>query len=182
MVRFCPPTIKTPAMRKSKAIGLLKVQIEKINDPNIKRPEWINNTSAVLTRIFPLSSAAKILQIEGLENIPEFYEDISSEKRIQTDKKKAEAYLKNYIEEIELLGMETNNKMEMFFGSFRFWSILLTICLLSFLGGNSIAVGKELQAQKNSRQEVYSLSQELLLQKAEIDSLNKLLKELRENI
>lgn len=169
-------------MRKNKAIGLLQVQIEKINKPNLERAEWINNTSLLLKRIFPLSFPAKILQLKSLENIPEFYSDISSEKRIQTDKKKAESYLKNYIEEIELLGLETNNKMEMFFGSFRFWSILLTICMLSFLGGNSIAAGKELQSQKNSRLEIYSLSQELLLQKTQIDSLNKLIKELKKNI
>lgn len=119
-------------MRKSKAIGLLKIQIEKINDPQIKRPEWITTTSAVLTRVFPLSSTSKIAQIRSLENMPEFYSDISSHKRIATDKKKAEDFLNNYIEEIELLGTETRSKMEMFFGNFRFWSILITICLLGF--------------------------------------------------
>lgn len=169
-------------MRKSKAIGLLKMQIERINDPVIKRGEWISLTSAVLLRVFPLSAETKIRQLRELEIISEFYNDMSSEKRSETRKKKASTFLNNYIEEIELLGMETHNKMEMFFGSFRFWSIVLTICLLSFIGGNSIAGGKELQAQKNSRQEVYSLNQELLLQKTEIDSLNKIINKLQENI
>lgn len=130
MVHLVPYTFNSPTMRRTKAIGLLKVQIEKINDPDIKRPEWISTTSTVLSRIFPISSAAKIAQIQSLENIPEFYQDISSNKRIETDKKKAETYLKNYIEEIELLGMETSNKMEMFFESFRFWSLIISIFIL----------------------------------------------------
>jgi len=169
-------------MRKSKAIGLLKVQIEKINDPGIKRGEWISLTSAVLLRVFPISAEIKIRQLRELETFSEFYNEMSSEKRIETRKKKAATYLNNYIEEIELLGMETHNKMEMFFGSFRFWSILATICLLSFIGGNTIAAGKDLHAQKTSRQQVYSLNQELLLHKTEIDSLKKALKNLSENL
>lgn len=169
-------------MRKSKAIGLLKVQIEKINDPAIKRGEWISLTSAVLLRVFPLSAEIKIRQLQELETISEFYNEMSSEKRVETRKKKATSFINNYIEEIELLGMETHNKMEMFFGSFRFWSILITICLLSFLGGNSVAAGEELNVQNISSQEVYSLNQALLQQKTEIDSLTRLIKKLKENI
>ncbi len=107
-------------MRKSKAIGLLKIQIDKINDPDVKRPEWIITTSAVLARIFPISSRSKIAQIQSLENMPEFYNELSSGKRIETDKKKAATFLNNYIEEIELLGPETSRKIEMFFRNFRF--------------------------------------------------------------
>lgn len=141
------------------------------------RPEWINNTSVVLARLFPLSSTSKISQIQSLENIPEFYHDISSVKRIETDKKKAETYLNNYIEEIELLGPETSSKMEMFFGSFRFWTILLAICILSFIGGNSLSAGEELKSKQNSSLQIFSLNQELLFQKKEIDSLKKIIKE-----
>lgn len=164
-------------MKKSKAIGLLKIQIEKINDPNITRPEWISTTSVILARIFPLSSTSKIAQIQSLENMPEFYNDISSDKRIKTDKKKAESFLRNYIEEIELLGPETSSKMEMFFGSFRFWTILITICLLSFIGGNTLTAGAELESRQTSTLQIFSLNEELLLQKKEIDSLRKIIKE-----
>jgi hypothetical protein len=165
-------------MRKSKAIGLLKIQIEKINDPNIMRTEWIDHTTIVLSRIFPDSSESKITQIKSLVNMPEFYQDISRDKRIETDKRKAETYLKNYIEEIELLGTETSSKMEMFFGSFRFWTILVAICILSFIGGNSLASGNELESRHISGLEIFSLNEELLLQKKEIDSLRKVIKEL----
>src|SRR5690606_28842358 len=139
-------------------------------------------TSVVLMRVFPLSAETKIKQLQELETTSDFYNELSSEKRIEARKKKAATFINNYIEEIELLGMETHNKMEMFFGSFRFWSILITICLLSFIGGNSIAAGKKLNAQKTSRQQVYSLNQELLLHKTEIDSLKKALKNLSENL
>lgn len=169
-------------MRKSKAIGLLKAQIDKIDDPHIKRPEWITATSAMLARIFPLSSDSKIAQIQSLENMPEFYHDISSDKRIETDKKKAETYLKNYIEEIELLGPETNSKMEMFFGSFRFWSIILTICILSFIGGNSMANEKEIKSGQSSRLEIFSLNQKILNLNRENDSLKTVIKEIPGNL
>ncbi len=168
-------------MRKNKAIGLLKIQIEKIEDPAIKRTEWIESTVVILSRIFPISSSSKIAQIESLENMPEFYQDISPDKRIKTDKKKAEAYLCNYIEEIELLGTETNSKMEMFFGSFRFWTILLTVCILSYIGGNSTATGKELKPQQTSNFKIYSLNQEILLYKKEIDSLKNIIRNYYEN-
>ena len=165
-------------MKKSKAIGLLKIQIKKINDPNIPRPEWISNTSVILARIFPLSSTSKIAQLQSLENMPEFYQDISSDKRIETDKKKAETFLNNYIEEIELLGPETSSKMEMFFGSFRFWTILITICSLSFIGGNSLAAEEAFASLQTSSIQIYSLKQELMLQKKEIDSLKKVIQKL----
>jgi len=165
-------------MRKIKAIGLLKIQIEKINDPDIKRPEWIDTTAVVLAKIFPVSSSSKIAQIKSLEKIPEFYQDISSKKRIETDKKKAATFLNNYIEEIELLGPETNSKMEMFFGSFRFWSILLTICISSFIGGNSIAAGEEIKLRHTTSLQIFSLNQLVLIQKNEIDSLRKVIKDL----
>lgn len=172
------PANNSPLMRKRKAIGLLKIQIEKINDPHIKRPEWISTTSAVIEKVFPLSSTSKIVQVQSLENMPEFYHDISSDKRIETDKKKAATFLNNYIEEIELLGPETSSKMEMFFGSFRFWSILLTICIISFIGGYSLASGKEIKSQQASGLQILTLNQELLLQKKEIDSLRQIIKDL----
>lgn len=156
----------------------MKIQIEKINDPDIKRTEWISITSVVLKRLFPLSSVSKIAQIQSLENMPEFYHDISSDKRIETDKKKAASFLNNYIEEIELLGLETNSKLEMFFGSFRFWSILFTLCILAFIGGKSLAAGKELKSLQTYNLQIYSLNEEVLLQKKEIDSLKKVIKEL----
>ena len=165
-------------MRKSKAIGLLKIQIKKIKDPLISREEWISSTAIILSRIFPLSSTCKITQIESLETMPEFYHDISSDKRIETDKKKAETFLNNYIEEIELLGPETSSKMEMFFGSFRFLTILITVCSLSFIGGNSLAAEEDFESQQTSSIQIYSLNQELMLQKKEIDSLKKVVQKL----
>jgi len=169
-------------MRKSKAIRLLKQQIDKINDPLIKRQEWIALSSALLLRVFPLSAEIKIKQLQELDADSDFYNDMSAGKRIENKKKKAESYINNYIEEIELFGMESHNKIEMFFGSYRFWGILITICLLSFMGGNSIATGEELNAQKTARQQVYSLNQELLFQKTEIDSLKKIIRNLKENL
>lgn len=177
-----PPTNNSPAMRKSKAIGLLKIQIEKINDPLIKRDDWISSTTVVLSRVFPVSAEIKIAQIRELGIITEFYKDLPNEKRIETIKKKAATFLNNYIEEIELLGTETSSKMEMFFGSFRFWSILITICLFSFIGGNSLAAGEEIKSLQTSGLKILSLNEELLLRKNEIDSLRQVIKDLTLNL
>ena len=109
-------------MRKTTGITLLKAQIDKINDQSIKRDEWITSTNSILLKVFPVSSPAKISQIGKIIDTPEFFNDISPLKGIEIRKLKAERYLLNYIEEIELLGMESNpNKIEGFLSNFRFW-------------------------------------------------------------
>ena len=111
-----------PAMRKTTRIRLLKSQIDKINDQNIKRDEWIATTNSIILKVFPVSSPAKISQMGNIEDTPEFFNDISPVKRIELRKLKAERYLQNYIEEIDLLGTESNpNKIEGFLSNFRFW-------------------------------------------------------------
>ena len=109
-------------MRKTTGIRLLKSQIDKINDQNIKRDEWISSTNSILLKVFPVSSPAKISQLRNIEDTPEFFNDISALKRVELRKLKAERYLQNYIEEIDLLGTESNpNKIEGFLSNFRFW-------------------------------------------------------------
>lgn len=160
-------------MNKQKAISLLKHQIQTINDPSINRKEWITTTVAVVQRIFPHSSAHKTEQIQNIENNPEYFQEISIKQRIHTKKSKAENHLLNYIEEIELLGMENYGaKMEMIFGSWRFWMILLTLCTFCFIGGTAAA-----ETDVSFRQSVSGLIEEmerqLDLQQEEIDSLRK---------
>lgn len=109
-------------MRKTTGIRLLKSQIEKINDQSIKRDEWISTTNSILLKVFPVSSPAKISQMGNIVDTPEFFNDISPSKGIELRKLKAERYLQNYIEEIDLLGTESNpNKIEGFLSNFRFW-------------------------------------------------------------
>ena len=158
-------------MKKSKAIGLLQIQIEKINDPAVKRDEWLSSTSSVLIRIFPLSSKLKIEQLEDIRKDPQYFEDISLDERIAVRKKKAERFLLNYIEEIELLGPEsTVSKMEVLFGSARFWLLLISICCLSFIAGNSTPAKVFKQSHLQQFQE---MEREIIKQKQEIDSLTK---------
>ena len=109
-------------MRKTTRIRLLKSQIDKINDQNIKRDEWIATTHSILLKVFPVSSPTKISQMGNIEDTPEFFNDISPSKGIELRKLKAERYLQNYIEEIDLLGTESNpNKIEGFLSNLRFW-------------------------------------------------------------
>ena len=109
-------------MRKTAGIRLLKSQIDKINDQSIKRDEWITSTNSVLLKVFPVSSPAKISQMGNIEDTPEFFNDISPDKRTEIRKLKAERYLQNYIEEIDLLGTESDpNKVEGFLANLRFW-------------------------------------------------------------
>ena len=109
-------------MRKTTGIRLLKSQIEKIKDQNIKREEWITTTNSILLKVFPVSSPAKISQMGNIEDTPEFFNDISPIQSVEIRKLKAERYLQNYIEEIDLLGTEAHpNKIEGFLSNFRFW-------------------------------------------------------------
>ncbi len=109
-------------MRKTTGIKLLRSQIEKINDRNVNREEWILSTNSVILRVFPVSSSSKISQIANIEDTPDFFNDISVHQRIELRKLKAERYLQNYIEEIDLLGTESSpNKLEIFMAGFKFW-------------------------------------------------------------
>lgn len=167
-------------MKKGKAINLLRSQIEKIHDERINREEWLLSTSAVVLRIFPLSAQYKIEQLEKLRQDPDYFTDISALNRIKNRKLKAEAFLTNYIEEIELLGIESSgNKLEMLFGSFRFWMILTGICGLSFIIGNTAGSPDLRSLQQLQKKEFKDLENQLYLQRKKIDSLKNEIKALR---
>lgn len=123
-------------MNNRKAINLLELQIEKINDKTINREEWVNTTIPILINIFPVSSSVKIAQIRTINDNQDHQEDISGKDKIDIRKRKAERYLKNYIEEIQLLDLENkNDTIEYLFKSFSFWAILISAMLISFIGG-----------------------------------------------
>ncbi len=109
-------------MRKTTGIKLLRLQIDEIHNRDIKLDAWILSTNSVIAKVFPISSALKISQLAEIEATPDFFNDLSTQKRIEIRKLKAVSYLQNYIEEIELLGMESNpNEIEGFLSNFRFW-------------------------------------------------------------
>lgn len=109
-------------MRKKTSIKLLRYQIEKINDKNVNRNEWILLTNSVILRVFPASYLSKIRQISNIQETPDFFNDLPPHKIMELRKLKAERYLQNYIEEIELLGTESrSHKMENVLEYFRFW-------------------------------------------------------------
>lgn len=96
---------------------------------------WIYTTSLVLTKIFPISYSIKIAQIKTI-NDPQEFNDFTGKEKFDMAKRKAEHFLKNYIEEIELLDIE--NKNEIFgdlAGSFVFWAILISAMVTSFIAG-----------------------------------------------
>lgn len=158
-------------MKKSKAIRLLENQIDKIEDKNIQRDEWLSSTASVLLRVFPVSSQIKIEQLSNIEKSPQYFEDISAEERIALRKSKARRYLLNYIEEIDLLGVESSgNKLEIFFGSLRFWILLVALCGLSFLVGNTTPAKVIKQSHIQDYQE---MEQQIIHQKKKIDSLTR---------
>lgn len=164
-------------MKKSKAIRLLENQIDKIEDQRMKRDEWLSSTASVLLRVFPVSYQLKIDQLKDIQNNPQYFEDITTEERIAIRKGKAKRFLLNYIEEIELLGVEgTGSKLELFFGSVRFWFILTALCSLSFLVGNSTTARVFRQSHIQNYQE---LEKQIHIQKKEIDSLTKELRSTR---
>lgn len=157
-------------MKQSKSIRLLENQIENIQNKAINRDEWLTSTASVLLRVFPLSAQIKIDQLKNIEKNPQYFEDISAEEKIAVRKSKAKRYLQNYIEEIELLGLESNgSKLELFFGSLRFWLLVIALCGVSFLAGNT-ASGKVFR--QSHIQEYHELEQQIDSQKKEIDSLN----------
>lgn len=170
-------------MRSRTAIRLLQSQIHKINDDTIKRDEWLISTSAVLLRVFPLSASKKIEQLEQIEKNPGYYEDLPKHKRIDNRKEKAKRFLNNYVEEIEVMGTESRGtKLEMFFGSFRFWLILSSICILSFIAG--ITSGNSQESITGNYdparlEQFEDMERRLHLQKSTIDSLSYEIKKLR---
>ena len=158
--------------------------MHKINDENIKRDEWIISTSAVLIRVFPLSANKKIEQLEQIQNNPAYFEDLPAHKKIDKRKEKARRFLNNYIEEIELMGTEsTGSKLEMFFGSFRFWLILSSICILSFIAGTTSSSQKPGPGDYDQTHlDLFEdMERQLHLQKSTIDSLSHEIKRLRVN-
>ena len=123
-------------MNNKKAINLLELQINKIHDISMNREEWLNSTIPVLINIFPVSSSMKITQIRSINDAQNQITDISGKDKIDIRKRKAERYLRNYIEEIALLDVENrSDKIEDLFRSFVFWAILISAMLISFLGG-----------------------------------------------
>lgn len=169
-------------MKKRTAIRLLKSQIHKIDDEKIKRDEWLVATSTVLLRIFPLSANKKIEQLEQIQNNPVYFEDLPEQKIIENRKEKARRFLNNYIEEIEVMGTEsTGSKLELFFGSFRFWLILSSICILSFIAGTTSSAQEPMTGNYDpTRLDLFEdMERQLHLQKSTIDSLSYEIEKLR---
>ncbi len=169
-------------MRTRTAIRLIKSQINKINDDNINRDEWLVSTTAVVLRIFPLSASKKIEQLEQIRDNPVYFEDLPAQKRIDNRKEKARRFLNNYIEEIEVMGTEsTGSKLEMFFGSFKFWMILSSICILSFIAGTTSSSQEPITGSYDdtSLDLFKDMERRLNLQKSTIDSLSLEIEKLR---
>jgi hypothetical protein len=169
-------------MKSRTAIRLLRTQIQRINDENIKREEWLISTSAVLLKVFPLSANKKIEQVEKIANDPVYFEDLTAQKRIDNRKEKARRFLNNYIEEIQVIGTESSgSKLEMFFGSFRFWMILSSICILSFIAGTTSSAQEPMTGNYDpTRLEIFEdMERRLHLQKSTIDSLSYEIEKLR---
>lgn len=125
-------------MKKKYAIRLLELQTEKIHNKDVSRDEWIYTTSLVLTKIFPISSSTKITQIKTI-NDPQKNIDITGKEKFDMSKRKAERFLKNYIEEIELLDIENkNDKFMDLASSFVFWAILISAMVTSFIAGTLV--------------------------------------------
>lgn len=126
-------------MNKKKAIELLQIQLEKIDDNQMTLDQWILSTSSVLSRVFPISAFHKITQIEKISDTPQFYNDISNQEKIDIRKRQARNYLKNFIEEIELLDLENStDNYEVLVKNFSFWVIIICVALISFVAGTLI--------------------------------------------
>lgn len=158
-------------MRKQTALDLLELQKASIECDKLKREEWLVATTAVILRVFPLSAKSKIRQLERINEKSDFYSKLSEEQVINIRKRKAESYLNNYIEEIELLGTESkSDRLEILVSSVWFWAILICVAVTSYVAGSSLALTTEKPEQIYPR-EVFNLEQELKFQKNLIDSL-----------
>ncbi len=128
-------------MKKKDAVRLLELQIEKINFKDLNREDWVESTTSVLHRIFPISFASKVAQIQTINDTQKDNIDISGKDKINIRKRQAEQYIRNYIEEIELLDLENRNgRIEDLANSFIFWAILIIAMLLSFIGGTLLNI------------------------------------------
>lgn len=111
-------------MDSLEAVELLKKQKQEFSDSFITLDEWITSTSATLVDIFPLSGRMKVSQVKDIKNIPPFLLHLSENEKAKWRKTRIDSYLNNYIEEIEVFGLEEKGenittllKKVLFFGS-----------------------------------------------------------------
>lgn len=125
-------------MNKKDAIKLLEFQTERINCPKLNREEWLVSTNAVLLKVFPLSAKSKIAQLARIQDISADLNSLSIDHQVSIRKNRAENYLKNHIEEIEFLGIESSSdNLGGLVKSIWFWAILVSASTMSFVAGNA---------------------------------------------
>lgn len=125
-------------MNKKDAVRLLEYQTERINCSKMNREEWLVSTNAVLLKVFPLSAKSKISQLARIQNISTDLKELSPEHQISVRKNRAENHLKNYIEEIELLGIERPaDNPGVLVKSVWFWAVLVAASTISYVAGSA---------------------------------------------
>lgn len=125
-------------MNKKDAIKLLEFQTKRINCSKLNREEWLVSTNAVLLKVFPLSAKSKIAQLARIQHISADLRSLSNDQQVSIRKNRAESYLKNHIEEIEFLGLESStDNLSGLFKSIWFWAVLVSASTISFVAGNA---------------------------------------------
>lgn len=98
-------------MEKQTAINELQSRIDALDNPNFDPSVWTNTTISLIKMIFVKSAADKINSLNEIDFIDPFVTDHYSEiQYLLRDKENAKQYIKTYIREIEIHGLEKERK------------------------------------------------------------------------
>jgi len=151
-------------MKKEVAIRSLEQQKNKIIE-GMKPEVWIDTTSELLRKIFPISGESKSKHIAEIYFYP-FYErnQYLIDQQIQKGRLEAEKYMQEFINEINVAGIEKlndDNQILQLFKNLYFWIVLTTFISGSFFLGNHFGISKFDNEKVNLYESKQKLNSEL---------------------
>ena len=160
-------------MKKNYAINALENQKRKIIE-GMEPQVWIDTTSELLKKLFPLSGESKAKHISDIYFYPLYERNPHLiEQQKQKGRTKAENYIQEYINEINTTGLENGheeNKILQLLKNVYFWIVLSTFISGAFLLGNHFGISKF----DNEKTNIYEAKVQL---EKELDEAKKIIRE-----
>lgn len=178
-------------MNKQSAINALENQKEKIKG-DMKPEIWMHTTSELLKKIFPISGVSKSKQISDICFYPWMErKQYLIDQQVQKGRIEAERYMQEFIEEINIAGIEklnSDSQIIQLIKNIYFWIVLACLISGSFAFGNYFGSSKFdnekvqlyeakkiLENELVKKDALIEIKEKLVLEnKNIIDSLNKI--------
>jgi hypothetical protein len=152
-------------MDKKSALLALNNQKDKIKN-GLKPELWINTTSELLKKIFPISGESKSKQISDIYFYP-FLERNPHliEQQVQKGRAEAERYMLEFIEEINIAGLERtfeDNKILQLIKNQYFWIVISTLIGATYILGLNIGKSSFVKDKESLSQKYEVLEKEIM--------------------